>query len=305
VRRAPPARVDVALARLAAAGDNDDLARRHAAAAAARDAARPEAFELLALLADRAEDADGVDANADRAIALGSQDANVYAIKAFRLMEQARTTGAIDAMLPPRAARAAADLFDRSIELAPRNRMAYQGLASALLNVANVTPADDAALAAGLAAFPTDGLIGVAQAAVQHRRGQSRDAVRSLRRASAAPCTMPAAFRPAIAKLYDAWVGERVQELMRDLGDAPSVAEARAFLDEQLADASLADRSRAQITGLRGDVVGFERIHAAGVAGREGRVAEARAILAAVASDANASAGAKALAERVLAGDTL
>jgi hypothetical protein len=300
VRRAAPAEVGIALARLAVAGDNDDLARTQAAAAAAADPKIAAPFDLLALLADRAHDTAALTANADKAIALGSRDANVYAIKAFAVMEASHRRGAIDTMLPADAARAAADLLDRAIELQPRNRTAYQGLASALLNVETIEARDEAALAAGARAFPTDGVVPVAEAAVARRRGDPSEATRLLRRARAEPYTLPPHFLAAITSLYDSWVATRVKELTRDLGDSESVAAAQAFLDEQVADASIADSSRTRMAGLRGDLDSFARLHAAGVAGRQGRDKQARAMLAQLAADPNASERARVLARRAL-----
>jgi hypothetical protein len=300
VHAAPAAAVQIALTRLALAGDNDALARKHALAAAdlEPDAAAP--FELLGLLADRAHDATLLAVNADKAIALGSRDANIYAIKAFQIMEAKHRAGAIDAMLPADAARTAADLFDRAIELHPRSRTAYQGLVSALLNCETIDARDEASLATGARTFPTDGLVSVGQAAVERRRGHPGEAARLLRRARAEPFTLPPYFRAAITNLYDEWVADGVKELTRDLGNTANVTKARTFLDEQLADASIADGSRTRMWSLRSDLDSFARLHAAGVAGQQGRGAEAHAMLAALAADPNASERAKALARRAL-----
>lgn len=71
---------------------------------------------------------------------------------------------------------------------------------------------DAAALRAGRALYPTDGLLLVAAAAAK-ATGDAREASRLLARAAAEPSTLPKRYRAAVAALRSRWLGESLSSL--------------------------------------------------------------------------------------------
>lgn len=287
---APPAAVEFALARLAVAGGNDELGRRHVEAVVQMAPNAPQGYELRAALARRVGDSAAVMNDLDRAIELGSKDADTFSTKAFLMMEVNQRDGArVDELLPHDVARTIADLFDGSIDLRPRSRGSYEGLATALMNVQVVTNEDDAALAAGRRALPSDGVVLVGEAAVARQRGDLAEATQLLRRARAEPFDMPARYRSLVTSLYNAWLVEWLATKIQRLDDASHVADAQAFLEEQSTDKSLAESSLGLIKRLKGELTGVERFQAGLAARRAGRHADADAIFTEVANDSSLS----------------
>ncbi len=87
---ASPAQVEFALARVAFAGGNDELARKHIDAVRALAPKSAPVYELLALLAARAQDGPALQSALDQAIAFGSEDSTIYSMKGFDLVEDQR-----------------------------------------------------------------------------------------------------------------------------------------------------------------------------------------------------------------------
>jgi len=287
---APPAAVEFALARLAVAGGNDELGKRHVETVVQMAPKAPQGYELRAALARRAGDAGAALNDLDQAITLGSHDADTFSTKAFLLIESNQRDGArADELLPHDLARTIADLFDRSIDLRPRSRNSYEGLATALLNVQVVTAEDDAALAAGRSALPSDGVVLVGQGVVARQRGNFAEAMQLLRRARAEPFDLPARYRPFATNLYNAWLVEWLATQVQRLDDTSHIADSRAFLEEESKDTSLAESSLNLIKKLKGELSGIERFQAGLAARREGRHADADGIFAEVANDSSLS----------------
>jgi hypothetical protein len=301
VEPASDAQVEFALARVALAGGNDELARKHIDAVLAAAPRSPEVHEMLALLAARTDDVPAHIAALDRAIELGSRDSSVYEMKAFRLVEEHRDESASAGNdLPADKAREAADLFGRSITLRPRNRNPYNGLVFALLNVDAITDGDSTALAAGRRAYPTDGVVLLGEAVVERHRGNVDEAVQLLRRARAEPFTLAREQRSLATGLHDNWLLESVSDRLDTLVPAERYDEAHALLDAQLADESLKGRPRAAISSMKAELTGYQRIQAAVAAGNDGKPDEAKALLTKIASDPDASERTRREAQRLL-----
>jgi tetratricopeptide (TPR) repeat protein len=287
---APSAAVEFALARLAVAGGNDELGRRHVESVVLTAPNAPEGYELRAELARRAGDVGAALNDLDRAIALGSKDADTFYTKAFLVMEANQRDGVrADELLPHDLARTIADLFDRSIDLRPRSPRSYEGLSTALLNVQVVTDQDDAALAAGRRALPSDGVVLVGQAVIARQRGSFAEATQLLRRARAEPFDLPVRYHSFVTNLYNVWLVDWLATQVQRLDDTSHVADAQAFLEEQSADKSLAESSLNLIRKLKGELTGVERFQAGLAARREGHNADADAIFAEVANDSSLS----------------
>jgi tetratricopeptide (TPR) repeat protein len=294
--------VEFALARLAYAGGNFDLARGHVDNVLGLAPSSPVGYEMRAIVANETDDAAALAEAVDRAIELGSRDAIVYMLKAEEIIrdnEQANT--AWDDFLPPGAARAAADLYGRSIEILPRNREAYGGLVTALLNVESVTDADQALLRRGRTLFPTDGVILVGQAAVDKLRGNQREAVDLLRQARAAPFALPTRYRPAVRALHGDWLYRSVLEEFQAHIRERRFDAARALVAEQLSGTDLPEGLRTRFERMQRDASGLERIFEAGVAFESGNLDQARTILTAVLNDSETPPPVRRMAEDRLA----
>jgi hypothetical protein len=301
VEPASAAQVDFALARVALAGGNDNLARKHIDAVLAVTPRSPEVHEMLALLAARAEDIPAQKAALDRAIELGSRDARVYEMKAFRIIEEYRDESASAGdVLPAAKAREAADLFGRAIALRPRSRNAYDGLVFALLNVDATTEGDSTALAAGRLLYPTEGVMLVGDAVVERQRGNVDGAVQLLRRARAEPFTLATEQRSLAISLHDNWLLQWMSDQLGTLVPAERYDEAHALLDAQLADESLKGRPRTAIASMKAELTGHQRIQTALAVGRDGDADEAKNLLTTLANDPDATERTRRDAQRIL-----
>lgn len=280
IEPASAANVEISLARLAASGGNLDLAERHANALIDLVPTSPAGYEVLAFVAAARADAPAQRAALDKAIELGSVDAAMYSSKAYALLQEHEREGApLAGFLPPEQARTAADLFVQSIALQPRHRIAYQGLALALLSVDGVTAEHVRALEIGRRVFPTEGLVAVAEAAVARTNGNPAEAVQRLRQSRAAPFTIPLRYRSAIGALHDGWLIEWLRSQVAELARDGRFDEAFAMIDEQIADPLVENRTRSTLRSLRTVTTELERIHAAVAAARDGDLDEARRIL--------------------------
>jgi tetratricopeptide (TPR) repeat protein len=263
----------------------------------------PVGHEMRAAAADGIEDEAVLTQAVDRAIELGSSDAVTYILKAEQVVrenEQANT--AWDDFLPPDVARTVADLYGRSIGLMPRNRDAYGGLVTALLNVDSVTEADQALLSAGRAQFPTDGVILVGQAAAAKTLGNELEAIELLKQARAAPYALPMRYRPAVRALHADWLYRSVYEQFQSHIRAAEFDGAQALIAEQLADAEIPDGLRTRFERLQRDASGLEQVFEAGAAIESGDLARARGLLTALINDAATTPPIRRIAEDRLAG---
>jgi tetratricopeptide (TPR) repeat protein len=298
---APEAAVEFALARLAIAGGNFDLAMQHADKVVGLAPRLSAGYEMRALAADGIGDTAASMEAVDRAIELGSRDAVLYMLKAEQLIsenEQADTPW--DDFLPPAAAREVADLYGQSIGLMPRNREAYGGLVTALLNVDSVTDADQVLLSGGRAVFPTDGLLLVGQAAAEKQLGNERGAIELLKQARAAPYTLPQRYRPAVRALHADWLYRSVSNEFQTHIRAARFDEAQALLAEQLADGEIPQGLRTRFERMQRDASGLERVFEASSAIESGDLDRARTILAALVNDAETAPPVRRIAEERL-----
>ncbi len=283
VEPATSANVAFALARLAIGGDNYDVAEPYVEQVLASAPNVAGGYELRALIAEHAKDADGEKAALDRAIELGSRDPQVYSLRAAMLVEQnADMYQSFDKFLPSAVARTAADYLERSLALLPRNRGAYQNLVTTLLNVDTITAQDRAALATGRRLFPNEGMFLVGEASAEKRLGNVVGAGRLLQQAGVEPLELSVRFRSAIIALRTEWIGRWYAEHVAQFAGDGKFPEAKQFVDEQLADETVTGRLHSVLELIQGDLPHLERIYAADEAIRKGRVAEGRSALTAI-----------------------
>lgn len=301
VEPASHANVAFALGRLATVGGNLDLARVHADEVIALAPRSPAGYELEAYAAHEAGDMDVLAAALDAAIERGSRESWIYATKADRLLiASQRDSGHLDELLPAGTARAAADLYERALDLRPRNTDAFGGLVTALLNVDALTHSDNVTLSAGRTMFPTDGLLLVGQAAAAKSRGETAAAVKLLGQAAAEPFTMPRRYRSPVAALRANWLGEWFVAELAALTEDGRFAESRALVEQHLADETINEPLRSMLEAVQSDLPDLERLHAASEAGRAGKQVDAAAILTALVNDPGTGERARREAERML-----
>jgi hypothetical protein len=251
-------------------------------------------------MAEHAEDADAQKGALDRAIELGSRDARTYSLRAELLVNaNADKNSAFDDFLPRQVARAAADDLEHSIVLRPRNRGAFQNLVMALLNVDSTTEQDRTVLAAGLRLFPNEGMLLVGKAAAEKHAGNIVEAGRLLYQAGVEPFALSTRFRSSVTALRNEWVGTWYVEHVAQFAADGKFSDARQFVDEQLADATVTPHLHSTLEKIQGDLPHVERMYAADQAVRKGRLAEARDLLTTV-TTSNASDRVRREAERRL-----
>ncbi len=164
---APPAIVEVALARLAIGAARFEVARPHAARAVSLAPNQPGGYELLALLREEAGDHAGARAACARAVELGSKDASTLFLLAYlTAVSEMRDNG-----IKSPEARHLGDLYRRAIELCPTMMQAYQNLATLAPSLEPIDDDDIAVLRQGARRFPHRGEILVGLASMVARRG--------------------------------------------------------------------------------------------------------------------------------------
>jgi hypothetical protein len=258
-------------------------------------------FELKAYAANDADDGAAFDAALERAVALGSRDPFLYQSKADRLLAaNQRPNVGIDDLLTPEVARTAADLYQRALGLRPRDETPLPGLALALLNVDTFTDGDEITLNASRVLFPTNGLPLVGQAAVEKGRGNVSQAARLLQQSTTEPFTLPKSHRQSVVALRANWLGQWLAAQLNTLVAEARFDEARALVDEQLADDSLPAPLRRMIETIQGDMPDMERLHQAVEAGQSGRRAEAVSTLRQLADSPATAERTRRVAERIL-----
>jgi len=299
VAPATPIQVEFALGRLAFGTGKYELAQEHAERVVALAPSASAGYELLALVAFRTGQSTDLASSLDRAIELGSNDAIVYEIQGFRTVEDNwLSERAADDSLTPDAARTAADLFEKSLSLLPDNAHAFEGLATALLNVEEVRDQDETVLAKGRLVLPTNGFVVVGQAAIENRRGNVRDAARLLSMATQESMTLPARMGPAIRGLRDRWLIEWSSDELRKLMESGDFDSAQAFVSDLLDDEWVTGRARSSLERTGRDIAGFRRIDGAMHEG--GTASEARAKLREIADDEAESTNVRNAARRLL-----
>jgi tetratricopeptide (TPR) repeat protein len=301
IEPASDANVAFALGRLATVGGNLDVARGHADEVIALAPTSSAGYELKAYAAHEMGDAETFALALDGAIERGSRESWVYATKADNLLVEHRRDGSqLDGLLPPDAAREAANLYERALGLRPRNVDAFAGLVTALLNVDTLNDSDTIALNAGRVMFPTDGLLLVGQAAAAKSRGDAAQAVELLGRAAVEPFTIPQRYRSPVVALRSSWFAEWFLAELAELTRDGRFAESRALVARHLADETIKGPLRNMLEAVKADLPDLERLHAAAEAGRAGKTDEAAAILTALANDPTAGERARREAERIL-----
>ena len=202
VRPAPPATVEISLARLALGTRNFDQFETHVANAKAIAPDRPEPYDLMATWFVQTQ-RDDFEPLLDEAIARGSTDARTWELKAIARVRSLRTNVPLfsSGALAPGVARETADYLNRSIGLRPLNQNAFRLLADVLYSVEATVESDAEMLEIGSIVYPREAAIPLGQAAIALRSGDTAEARRLVELALSADFSLAGQERNAAEAL--------------------------------------------------------------------------------------------------------
>jgi hypothetical protein len=166
---ASPAQVEAALGLMALGTGKTDLARAHAERGLALDQRQPRVHELLAYIAQEADEVSGMAQHAMQAVHLGSKDPQMYLF-----IGDSYANGPSSELKDASLKRVHA--YENAINLNPMSYPAYERLMLALTEIDNPTAEDAKFLDLGLKAFPGDDWLKVGVALLAAQRGQQAEA---------------------------------------------------------------------------------------------------------------------------------
>lgn len=255
---AKPETVEVALARLALKVGNFPIAEKHISQVRSLDPDAATADELDGYLARERRDYVASDAAFARAVAKGSRDFGVYYWPAKyrvskpapeRVVAPVREKGSLQLPMMPtlrpdrKAAiemddpRRVANQFKRAINLQPRWRQSYTGLAATISHLPALQKTDYDFLLAGARAFPEELDIWVGIALYEYREGQRESARKRLSLViQAAGLQKDAETLGEATRLSEAWDYDALRTHVIDALNESRVADARAAIDRLAAE---------------------------------------------------------------------
>jgi tetratricopeptide (TPR) repeat protein len=225
--------IEDALARLRMVGGRHEEAKINVERAVAAAPEDPRVYELQGELAQELGDAAAAQAAYRTAVEKGSRDFRPYFELASAEHQAASESGGNGVELAPETARRIANRYEQAINLHPRFRPAYQGLASVVNLVPAGNPEDEGFLEQGLKLFPHDGLIRLGVAVVAKRAGNDEKAREHLAR------VLNAAGQPShvvgyARALETEWMQRDVFGRVDALASQRKFAEALAIVDQRL-----------------------------------------------------------------------
>lgn len=227
------AEVEDALARLRMAGRRHREAEENVQRAIAAAPDNPRVYELQGELAQELGDEAAAHAAYQKAIDKGSTDFRPYFELAAAEHARANESDGSVRHLTPEAARAIANRYERAINLNPRHRPAYQGLAGLVERVPPGNTEDARFLELGLKLYPDDGMIRLGLAVIAKREGDAERA-RALLNEVLGATTNPPHVNAYARRLETAWLQHDVFGQVDTLAKEKKFAEAIAIVDEQL-----------------------------------------------------------------------
>lgn len=250
---AVPATVEAALAKLALRVENFPMAEKHISEVRRLDPDATTADELDGYLARQRRDYVAADAAFTRAADRGSRDFGVYYWPAtFRVFWTAPEPVAAPALskgqlqlpaisaltnnpeppIPMDDPRRVANQFKRAINLQPRWRRSYVGLAAVIPDLPSLQKTDYDFLLAGARAFPEDLDIWVGIAQYEYRDGKRDSARKRLALViQAAGLQNESETLAGATRLSEAWDYDALRSQVVDALNEGRVADARAAID--------------------------------------------------------------------------
>lgn len=208
--RAEPIEVELALARLAVAGQRLPLALEHANKAVQLLPDDPRGYEMLGLVHDESDNRTAALAGYHQAAVRRSRDAQVY----LQLgLEIARGD---DGTVTAENARRAALYFQQSIVLNPFRPAPYRNLAGLLNRLDTIAEHDPRFIEQGRRLFPDEGIIVVGQAVLQRKAGD-HEAAEALLASVIQDDRQERSARDYARQLEQSWRIQRLQESIQQL----------------------------------------------------------------------------------------
>jgi len=198
---APPALVQVALARLAHGTKRKDLARKHAEEAVRLDPGYADGYKMLAWVRHDDESADGFFEAANKAVQLGANDADAFWLLAKAKYKRAVALGGV----PSTEARQIANLYEKTINLLPTLKAAYLNLAKVMPMIEHPGEQDEQFLDFGRKLFPDEQFILVSQAQLLRKKGDKEKALKILTEVLETPSLLDAQQQTALKNLKGHW----------------------------------------------------------------------------------------------------
>jgi tetratricopeptide (TPR) repeat protein len=267
--------VEDALARLRMVGRRYDDARKNAERAIAAAPEDPRGYELQGELAQESGDLATAHVAYRTAIAKGSRDFRPYFEIAAADHARAAEADGAPRNITPETARAISNRYERAINLNPRHRPAYQGLAQLVEWVPPGNVEDGRFLEQGLKLFPDDGMVRLGLAMIAKREGNTERARALLAEVAGAATTQPGNVIAYARRLESEWMQHDVFAQVDALVNERKYAEALALVDGQIAaGADFGTRQRLQAT--RNSLQASQLLEEARVAISKGRWDDAR-----------------------------
>jgi hypothetical protein len=225
--------VEIALARLALAVGQHDLARTHIDQALALDPAGTTALELRAWSEFIQSNAAAACAAASVALEHGSQDAWMHCLAAHAMWKRAADRGEL-----PTTAREIADHYAKAIALQPKLRSAYSNYAKLAQAFPTATQADAMLLVSGYKLFPDAAELLIGIAVVLQKGNNEAEARRMLNFALGRSSQLTQEQRLQAESLRNEWAiqprRERLDALVKERNYREAHTECEALLLEPM-----------------------------------------------------------------------
>jgi tetratricopeptide (TPR) repeat protein len=220
---APTESVETSLGFLALGAERYELARQHADKAMALNASSPEGHRLLAYLALQKQDVAEATRHAEAALASGAKDSDLYMLLGDSYLNGDNARG-------PNHAVASVNLYERAINLNPRQLMYYDRLSGAIAAIDHPREEDAKFLQIGLKLFPGEDWVRVGIAAVDFQLGRHDTATAALDALLRPQSTLDPSERTYANRLRINWLMQALNSDVQDALNKNDYAQARAIV---------------------------------------------------------------------------
>ena len=292
---APPALVQVALARLAYGTGRKDVAKKHAEEAVRLDPSYAAGYQMLAWARRDDDSPDGFFEAADKAVQLGAKDADALWLLAMAKFKKAKALGGI----PSIEARQIANLLEKTINLFPTQKSAYLNLAAVVPQVEHPTEQDELFLGLGRKLFPDEPMILIGQAQLLRKKGNKEESLKTLQTVLEKPELLPTQQQEYLKKLRSSWDVSDTLAQVKELMPQKKFSEALALLDALLARSPMLE-ARGTVAQMRREAWASATLQDAGVARKGGQTEEAARLYQSILDMDHPPARARGQAEQAL-----
>jgi tetratricopeptide (TPR) repeat protein len=298
-RTATEGEVEYALGAVQLGGRGAAEALPHLLHAVELDPQNLSAWEALGFAQLMQDNKDAALAALDRAAGLGSRNALVWQNRAWLQYNAALPAGGFGGTSNSELFNSTARDYRRAIELDPRCRSAYDGLAAVVDRTEPAVGEDLVQLEQGYKFFPEDDLLAVGVATARLRVGDRAAATKELRAVFEGEHSTALA-RQAAARALENEVLGRFNARFESAQRQRDYAEAIAAIDEAVSENVLSEQNRRSLAATRREIAQIRRLAEAAALANEGRLADAVATIQSVLDDSPATASVRHDAERLM-----